>query len=122
MCLIVSELPNKKPHRLPADVLDDVVRLVDVYPVEIDASKRARVCSAVENRCHSATGAAPVRPEVDDGDAVRVDLQIGTIRQREKKTRGPDCTVRGHHGRELTMLLNCESEVSGITAMVARHF
>jgi hypothetical protein len=41
MCLIVSELPNKKPHRLPADVLNDVVRLVDVYPVKIDARKRA---------------------------------------------------------------------------------
>ena len=76
MCLVVSELPNKKPHRLPADVLNDVVRLVDVYPVKIDTRKRARVCSAIENRRHSAAGAAPVRPEVDDGDAVRVDLQI----------------------------------------------
>lgn len=64
------------PHRLPADVLDNVVCLVDVYPVKVDARKRARVCSAVENRRHSAAGAAPVRPKVDNGDAVRVDLQI----------------------------------------------
>lgn len=76
MCLIVSGLHDKKPHRLPADVLNDVVRLVDVYPVKIDTRKRARVRSAVENRRHSAAGAAPVRPEVDDGDTVRVDLQI----------------------------------------------
>jgi hypothetical protein len=61
---------------LPADLLNDVVRLVDVYPVKIDACKRARVCSAVENWRHSAAGAAPVRPEVDDGNAVRIDLQI----------------------------------------------
>lgn len=77
MCLIISELPNKMPYRLPAHVLNDVVRLVDVYLVKIDACKRARVCSAVENRRHSAAGAAPVRPEVDDSDTVRVDLQIG---------------------------------------------
>jgi hypothetical protein len=75
MCLIVSEFLNKMPHRLPTDVLNDVVRLVDVYPVEIDARNRARVCSAVENWRHSTAGAAPVRPEVDDGDAVRVDLE-----------------------------------------------
>ena len=75
-CHTVSELPNKKPHRLPADLLNDIVRLVDVYSVKIDACKRARVCSAVENRRHSAAGAAPVRPEVYDGDAVRVDLKI----------------------------------------------
>ena len=76
MCLIISELHNKKPHRLPADVLNNVVCLVDVYPVKIDARKGARVCRAVENWRHSAARTAPVRPEVDDGDAVRVDLQI----------------------------------------------
>lgn len=110
---------EQKSYRLPTDVLNDVVRLIDVYPVKIDARKRAGVCSAVENWRHSAAGAAPVRPEVYDGDSVRVDLQIRVIRQ--KKTRGSNCTTRGHHGYGLTMLLNCESEVSGITA-ITRHF
>jgi len=59
---------------LSADVLYNVIRLVDVYTVKIDGRKRARVCSAIENRRHSTAGTAPVRPEVDDGDAVRVDL------------------------------------------------
>ena len=55
-----------KPHRLSTDVLDDVIRLVDVYPVKVDPRKRARVCDAIEDRRHATAGAAPVRPEIDD--------------------------------------------------------
>jgi hypothetical protein len=77
MCLVYakdSRIRNRKPHRLSTDVLDDVIRLVDVYPVKIDARKRARVRSAIKDRRYAAAGTAPVRPEVDDGDAVRIDL------------------------------------------------
>jgi hypothetical protein len=77
MCLVYARNPriqNRKPHRLSTDVLDDVSRLVDVYPVKIDAHKRARVRNAIEDRRHATAGAAPVRPEIDYGDAVGVDL------------------------------------------------
>ena len=65
---------NRKPHRLSTDVLDDVSRLVDVYPIKIDSCERARVRNAIEDRRHAAAGTAPVRPEVNDGDAIHVDL------------------------------------------------
>lgn len=77
MCLVYarnSRIQNRKPHRLSSDVLDDVNRLVDVYPVKIDADKRARVRNAIEDWRHAAAGTAPVRPEIDYGDAVCVDL------------------------------------------------
>ena len=62
------------PHRLSIDVLDDVIRLVDVYPVKVDPRKRARIRNAVEDRRHAAAGTTPVRPEIDDGNAVHVHL------------------------------------------------
>jgi hypothetical protein len=59
---------------LSSDLLDDVIRLVDIYPVKIDARKLARVRNVIEDPRHAAAGTTPIRPEVDDGDAVRVDL------------------------------------------------
>jgi hypothetical protein len=70
---VVSE-KAKGTHRLPSNVLDDVVRVVDVHPVKVDARKRARVRDAVEDRCHAATWTTPVRPKIDDCDAIGVDL------------------------------------------------
>jgi hypothetical protein len=57
---------RKVAHRLPSDVLDDVVCMVDVHSVKVDAHERARVRDAIEDRRHAATWTAPVRPEVDD--------------------------------------------------------
>lgn len=65
---------QKVAHCLPADMLDDVVRMVDVHSVKIDAHERARVRDAIEDRGHAATWTTPVRPEVDDGDAIGVGL------------------------------------------------
>jgi hypothetical protein len=48
--------------------------MVDVDSVKVDARDRARVRDAVEYRCHAAAGTTPVRPEVDESDAVRVNL------------------------------------------------
>jgi len=64
----------KGTHSLPTDVLDDVLRVVDVHSVKVDAGDRARVGDAVEDRRHATTRTAPVRPKVDDGNAIRVDL------------------------------------------------
>ena len=63
-----------KSHRLSTDLLDDVIRLVDVYPIEVDPRKRSRVCDTIEDWRHAAAGTAPVRPEIDDCDAVHVHL------------------------------------------------
>ena len=65
---------QKVAHRLSADMPDDVVRMVDVHSVKVDTHERARVRDAIEDRCHAATWTAPVCPEIDDGDAVGVDL------------------------------------------------
>lgn len=62
------------PHRLSTDMLDDVIRLVDVYPVKVDPRKRARIRNAVEDRRRAAARTTPVRPEIDDGNAVHVHL------------------------------------------------
>jgi hypothetical protein len=48
--------------------------MVDVHSVKIDAHERARVRDAIEDRGHAATWTTPVRPEVDDGDAIGVGL------------------------------------------------
>jgi hypothetical protein len=63
-----------RSHRLSTDVLDDVIRLVDVYPVKVDTRKRARVRDAIEDWRHAAAGTTPVRPEIDDCNAVHVHL------------------------------------------------
>ena len=98
-------------------MLDDVVRVVDVNSVKVDARERARVRDAVEDRGHAATGTAPVRPEIDDGDAIRVDLysRREEMRQRKRIHVASGCRERC----ELTMLLNCVSEDSGTTVMIA---
>jgi hypothetical protein len=67
---------DRKPHRLSANVLDDVIRVVNVHSIKVDARQRTRVRDAVEDWRHTPAGAAPVRPEIDDGDAARVDLYI----------------------------------------------
>jgi len=55
-------------------MLNDVVRVVDVDSVKVDACERTRVRDAVEDRRHTAAGATPVRPEINDSDTVGIDL------------------------------------------------
>ena len=110
------ERQQKPTHRLPADVLDDVTHMVYVDSVKIDARVRARVGDAVEDRRHAAAGTTPVRPEVDKGDAIRV----GLYGARRDETKGYDerWYTRSERSKELTTLLNCASEVTGITAII----
>jgi hypothetical protein len=71
-------------YRLPADVLHDVMHVVDVDSVKVDARDRARVRDAVEYRRHAAAGATPVRPEVDESNAVPVDLYKAAKARRDE--------------------------------------
>jgi hypothetical protein len=82
-------------------MLDDVVRVVDIDSVKVDACERTRVRDAVEDRRHTAAGATPVRPEIDDGDAVGINL----CSMRDKTNVRCRETPRGESGR-LTTLLN----------------
>jgi hypothetical protein len=128
----VNQGTRQTTYRLPTDVLDDIIRVVDVDPVKVDAWERARVCDAVEDRCHAATGPAPVRPKIDDGDAVRVDLCSGGEMRRSRKSKRAPCgcprarcicprSTTAEKRCELTTLLNCASDVNGTTDMIIRH-
>lgn len=85
MCHVYARcacIQNWKSYRLPIDVLDNVIRVVNIHPVKVDACERARVRSAVEDRRHATTGAAPVRPEINDSSSVGIDLHSG--RRKDK--------------------------------------
>ena len=73
----LSDLPNARDneaHSLTADVLNDVLCMVDIDSVKVDTRIRARVGEAVKDLRHAAARPAPVCPEVYEGDAAFIDL------------------------------------------------
>ena len=107
---------RRDTYRLPTDVLDDVGCVVDVHSVKVDACERARVGDAVEDRRHATTRTAPVRPKIDDGDAICVDLYSRGWGGNE--TNGRKRVASAAAAKKLTTLWNCVSEVSGTTVMI----
>ena len=65
---------GNQTHSLTANVLNDVLRMVNIDPVKVDAWICAGFRVAIEDLRHAAAGPTPVRPEIDEGDAVSIDL------------------------------------------------
>ena len=65
---------DEDTHRANADLLTDVLRLVDIDLVKVDGRELLR--QFLKDGRDDPARTAPGRPEVEDGDAIAVNLHI----------------------------------------------